>query len=53
MEENPEIIKTIEVNNIEEFLSEQKFYSETDYFQGHSSVDYQLIPSIGRLFRIL
>lgn len=51
VKENPNIIKTIEVNNIEEFLSEQKFYSETDYFRGHSSVDYQLIPSIGRLFK--
>jgi hypothetical protein len=45
MKENPEIVKTIEVNNIEMFLSEQKLYSETDYFRGHSSVDYQLIPS--------
>ena len=51
MKENPDIIKTIEVNSVEEFLSDQKFYSETDYFRGHSSIDYQLIPSIGRLFK--
>ena len=51
MKENPDIVKTVVVNSIEDFLSEQKFYSETDYFRGHSSVDYKLKPSIGRLFK--
>lgn len=44
-------IKTIVINSIEEFLSEQKFYPEIDYFRGQSSVDYKLIPSIGRIFK--
>lgn len=51
MKETPDIIKTVVVNSIEDFLSEQKLYSETDYFRGHSSVDYKLKPSIGRLFK--
>lgn len=51
MKENTKIIKTIEVNSIEEYLAEQNFYSETDYFRGQSSINYKLIPSIGRLLK--
>lgn len=51
MKNNTDDIKTIVINSIEEFLSEQKFFPETDYFRGQSSVDYKLVPSIGRLFK--
>ena len=34
VKENPDIIKTIEVNSVEEFLSEQKLYSRQTILEG-------------------
>ena len=36
---------------MEEFLSRQEIFPEIDFFRGQSSIEYKLIPSIGRLFK--
>jgi hypothetical protein len=43
------ISKTI--NSLEDYIREMDVYPEIDFFRGQSSIDYKLIPSIGRLFK--
>lgn len=38
----------IYITSIEDFLSKLNIFAEFDFFRGHSSTDYKLIPSIGR-----
>jgi len=47
---NTVITKT--VSSLESFLEEIDSFEETDFFRGHSSVDYKLIPYIGRFFKV-
>lgn len=44
-------MKEITIDSLESFLSELYIYADFDCFRGQSSVDYRLIPSIGRLYR--
>ncbi len=39
------------IQNLASFISLQYGLPETDFFRGQSSIEYQLIPSIGRLFK--
>ena len=39
------------INSLEEFMGQQYIFAEIDFFRGHSSYEYKLIPSIGRLFQ--
>lgn len=45
------MIKEIEVRNLEMFMSMQETFPEIDFFRGQSSIEYKLIPSIGRMFK--
>lgn len=44
-------METKQIHNLAEFISFQYGFPETDFFRGQSSIDYKLIPSIGRLFK--
>lgn len=44
-------MKEIVVQSLEQFMSIQYGFPETDFFRGQSSSDYKLIPSVGRLFK--
>lgn len=44
-------MKEVVIDSLEEFMSCQYGFPETDFFRGQSSLDYKLIPSIGRLFK--
>ena len=44
-------METKVIQNLASFLSLQYGFPETDFFRGQSSIEYQLIPSIGRLFK--
>lgn len=44
-------METKEIPTLEAFLGEIFAYPEIDFFRGQSSVEYKLIPSIGRMFR--
>lgn len=44
-------METKVIQNLASFLSLQYGFPETDFFRGQSSKEYQLIPSIGRLFK--
>ena len=44
-------METKVVQNLASFLSLQYSFPETDFFRGQSSIEYQLIPSISRLFK--
>ena len=39
------------VNSLEAFLREIDTFEETDFFRGHSSVEYKLIPYVGRFYK--
>ena len=39
------------VTSLEGFLSKLNIFAEFDFFRGQSSVDYKLIPSIGRYYK--
>lgn len=39
------------IDSMEQFMSHQVIFAEIDFFRGHSSSEYKLIPSIGRLFQ--
>ena len=39
------------IQSLASFISLQYGLPETDFFRGQSSTEYQLIPSIGRLFK--
>ena len=39
------------VYSLESFLNEIDTFVETDFFRGHSSVDYKLIPFVGRFYK--
>lgn len=43
-------METKQIHNLAQFISLQHGFPETDFFRGQSSIDYKLIPSIGRLF---
>lgn len=45
-------MKEYVVNSLEVFLSSQYGFPETDFFRGHPSSDYKLIPSIGIFFKL-
>jgi len=42
-------MEEVQINSLEEFMSRQFLFPETDFFRGHSSSEYKLIPSIGRI----
>ena len=42
-------MKEVEVRSLEMFMSSQFTFPEIDFFRGHSSIEYKLIPSIGRM----
>ena len=44
-------METKVIQSLASFLSLQHGFPETDFFRGQSSIEYQLIPSIGRLFK--
>ena len=44
-------MREVVIDSLEEFMSCQYGFPETDFFRGQSSLDYKLIPSIGRLFK--
>lgn len=44
-------METKEILTLEKFLEEIFVYPEIDFFRGQSSVEYKLIPSIGRMFK--
>lgn len=44
-------MKDISITSVEGFLSKLNVFAEFDFFRGHSSIDYKLIPSIGRFYR--
>lgn len=44
-------METKYVQSLASFLSQQYGFPETDFFRGQSSIEYRLIPSIGRLFK--
>ena len=43
------IVKT--VDSLEAFLREIDTFEETDFFRGHSSFEYKLIPFVGRFYK--
>ena len=44
-------MKELTIKSLEEFMYLQFMFPEVDFFRGHSSSEYKLIPSIGRLFQ--
>ena len=44
-------MKDIVIVSLENFLSQLYVLAEFDFFRGHSSIDYKLIPSIGRFYK--
>ena len=44
-------METKYIQSLASFLSVQYGLPETDFFRGQSSIEYQLIPSIGRFFK--
>ncbi len=42
-------MKDIIINTFEDFSSNLHAFADFDFFRGHSSIDYKLIPSIGRI----
>lgn len=44
-------METKVIHTVEQYLSEIQVYPEVDFFRGQSSVEYKLLPSIGRLFK--
>lgn len=44
-------MKEIEIKNLEMFMSKQYAFPEIDFFRGQSSIEYKLVPSIGRMFK--
>lgn len=43
-------METKNIHSLEDYLGELYLFPETDFFRGQSSIDYKLIPSIGRMF---
>lgn len=41
----------ITIKSIEELLDKLNVLPDVDFFRGQSSIDYKLIPSVGRIFR--
>ena len=42
-------MKEIIINTFEDFSSNLHVFADFDFFRGHSSINYKLIPSIGRI----
>ena len=40
----------IVITSVEDLLDKLNVFPDIDFFRGHSSIEYKLIPSIGRLF---
>lgn len=45
------ICNQIVIKDVVDFLQLIHTFEETDFFRGQSSIDYKLVPSIGRLFK--
>lgn len=43
-------MKEIIIRNIEALLNQIQIVADVDFFRGHSSIEYKLIPSIGRVY---
>lgn len=39
------------INSLEDYLTEIEIFPEIDFFRGQSSIDYRLLPSIGRMLK--
>ena len=42
---------TKQINSFDEYLKELEVFPEIDFFRGQSSIDYRLLPSIGRMLK--
>lgn len=47
----PREIITKTITSLESFLDVIDTFEETDFYRGHSSVDYKLIPYVGRFYK--